>query len=396
MRATFKQEYDNPREFVDECVTGFIDASDSALAQARGQSFGMDGIGSEEASLRARTVWAGMKQARLFCVEPQRWFHAYNASDRYVEEKLCGLEWKPANPTAPAAQEAAEKIMEAYEQYGTHWPFPGQLPFDSIYLAYGDRLLISKSPLAFFTRMRPDAWDQLGRPSARLIGQLLTWQGEEAFVFTAMKLGEPTSRHRGLLDDRTFFQPGTILWSANYMDEEWLQPHSLDPWIVNILVNGINDHKKIIEEYRPTLGHKLERKKASKKARGFLPLPEPFYMCNLRDELLTAPARKPNRFPGRPMEWSHRWDVRGHECVRIERGELPIDDKLRAKLKKRGYRIYEGLTLGGAGDDANRLLKKGIRAPGPREWLAVLSYWRENFVKGPSDKPYIPAARFGV
>jgi len=38
-------------------------------------------------------------------------------------------------------------------------------------------------------------------------------------------------------------------------------------------------------------------------------------------------------------------------------------------------------------------LKRGVRAPAPQEWIAVLSYWRPSFVKGPEEKPYVPAAR---
>jgi hypothetical protein len=62
-----------------------------------------------------------------------------------------------------------------------------------------------------------------------------------------------------------------------------------------------------------------------------------------------------------------------------------------AKLKKREYKVYDGRVTDA--DDQARLLKRGIRGPGPDEWIAVLSYWRDAFVKGPEGKPYVPAAR---
>jgi hypothetical protein len=166
---------------------------------------------------------------------------------------------------------------------------------------------------------------------------------------------------------------------------------SLDPWIVSMMVRAVNEHKQIIQDYAPSLANRMDRKKVLKRSKQLLPLPAPFYMVNLKDELITAPVKKPTPLPGRPVEWSHRWDVRGHECCRIERGELPMDPKLKASLKRREYRISEGMAV--LPEDLMRLGKRGIRAPGPREWVAVLSFWREAAVRGPLNKPYIPAAR---
>jgi hypothetical protein len=114
-------------------------------------------------------------------------------------------------------------------------------------------------------------------------------------------------------------------------------------------------------------------------------------VVDLKDEFIVAPKKFMRTSSGRSIEWSHRWDVRGHECVRIERGQMPASPKDVENLKKRGYRIYEGMSL--LADDAVRLLVRGIRVPGPGEWIAVLSYWRDSFVKGPEEKPYVPAAR---
>lgn len=384
--------YATDKELVDDCVTAFLRAGDSALLQARGDSVGVDGITSERATQNARLFWSAMKQARLFTIHPERWKELYTLSDRFVEEQLCGQEWSPADPNRviDAAEEArAKKVMETYEEQGTHWPFPDPMPFDACFFGYGRRFEISRSPVAFHTRMTPEEWHLYGSPRVFLLGHLLAWSGDTPYAFTVIEFGESREAHAQMS-----INAGEIAFICSYLDGEWFQPHSLDPWILSMLVRTINEHKKIIQDYRPTLGQRLNRKKASKRVKQLLPLPAPFYMVSLKDELLVSPQKAPTTLPGRPVEWSHRWDVRGHECVRIERGELPLADKERVRLKKREYRIYEGMSL--SGDDANRLLKRGVRAPGPREWVAVLSYWREAMVKGPADKPYIPGARIGA
>lgn len=287
--------------------------------------------------------------------------------------------------------EDTERMLSAYEDYGVHWPFPDPLPFDSCFFCFGRRLNLAYSPVALHTRVHPSSLQEIGVSSVYLLGYLVAWEGDVPFVFTALQFGEGDGM--SAIDPVTGrVQPGaTVGLIRTYEDEQWTQPMSLDPWVLGMLVRAINEHKNIIDNFGPTLGSKMARKKASKGLKQLLPLPAPFYMVNLKDELIAAPLKKP-KFPvGRPTEWTHRWDVRGHECVRIERGLLPTEPRELARLKKRGYRIYEGMSLNA--EDAGRLLKRGVRAPGPQEWIAVLSYWRDSCVKGPEDKPYIPAAR---
>lgn len=280
------------------------------------------------------------------------------------------------------AEADAEKMVSVYEDYGFQWPFPDPLPFDSCFFAYGQKLNLTLSPTSLYTRFRRREHEALGEPDVYLLGHLLAWEGDIPFIFTLLDLHGPDGRAVAII--------------RAFGDGEWNQPMSLDPWILTMLIRTVNEHKSIIQDYSPSLANRLDRKQLSKRqpTKQFLPLPSPFYMVNLKDELIEKPKSNRPSLPGRPVEWAHRWDVRGHECVRIERGELPLTDKDRARLKKRDYRIYEGMSL--SADDAGRLLKRGVRAPGPREWIAVLSYWREAFVKGPADRPYVPAARFGA
>jgi hypothetical protein len=177
-----------------------------------------------------------------------------------------------------------------------------------------------------------------------------------------------------------------------YEGGEWMQPMTNDPWIISMLVKSINDHKQIVQAHPPSLSSRMARKDASKRRKELLPLPAPYYVVDLKDEFISLPfPGAARRVSGHAIEWSHRWDVRGHECIRVERGLMPADAKEVGKLKKRGYRLYEGTEI--SADDAARLGKRGVRAPAPREWIAVLSYWRDAYQKGPETKPYVPAAR---
>lgn len=278
--------------------------------------------------------------------------------------------------------EDTERLLNVYENFGVHWPFPSPLPFDSCFFCFGQRFDLSLSPVALHCRIRPEQLATFTQPEVYFVGYLLAWEGEVPYAFTVFKFGKGKEAGGGFGFIRT------------YEDDEWTQPMSLDPWILSSLVRSVNEHKHIIQDYRPTLTNRVDRKQASKPFKQLLPMPSPFYMLNLTDELISQPSSKPKMKAGRPVEWTHRWDVRGHECVRIERGEQPLPVKEVARLKARGYRIYEGMSL--TAEDAGRLLKRGVRAPGPHEWIAVLSYWREACVKGPEGRPYVPAARVGA
>jgi hypothetical protein len=282
--------------------------------------------------------------------------------------------------------EDVERLINVYEDQGLHWPFPDPLPFDSCFFSIGRRLNLSLTPSALQTRFRQDEFERMGAPDIFLVGYLVAWEGDVPFAFTVMQFGQGDGLGGINEPNKSVMGMGVA-----YEGGEWLQPMSLDPWIVSMMVRAVNEHKQIIQDYAPSLANRMDRKKVSKRSKQLLPLPAPFYMVNLKDELIAAPVKKPTQLPGRPVEWSHRWDVRGHECCRIERGELPIPEKLKASLKRREYRIHEGMAV--TSEDLGRLMKRGIRAPGPREWVAVLSFWRDAAIRGPKDRPYVPAAR---
>ena len=276
-----------------------------------------------------------------------------------------------------------EKLVSAYEDYGVRWPFPGQLPFDAVFLSFGMKLNLVLSPDPLHARIHASELSDLGARNVYLLGYLLSWEGDEPFIFSAVQFD--------MIEEDGSPAVG-VGFSSVYEGGEWMQPMTNDPWIISMLVNSINDHKQIVESHPASLSSRTARKDASKRRKELLPLPAPFYVVDLKDEFVSRPhSGAARRVSGRAIEWSHRWDVRGHECIRIERGVGPADPKEVTKLKKRGYRVYEAGEI--SADDAARLVKRGVRAPGPEEWIAVLSYWRDAYLKGPEGRPYVPAAR---
>jgi hypothetical protein len=374
--------YKNDKEFVDDCVQAFLACSASAIKQARDGATGFDGASDELATVNARRVWSALSRARLFCVRPERFLASNLVADRFTTEVLAKQKWE-AYSGAPVSERDSQALVEAYMEHGTAWPFPDPLPFDSMFICYGRRFDIAKSGLVLEGRVTNDMMEVLDNPDILLFGHLLWWEGDQKYAFSCIAPAPGPNSQMNVVAGT----PGFI----NSYDGEWAQPASLDPWILNMLVKSINEHKQVNQAWTQTLGQRMDRKKLGKLNKTVLPLPEPFYLVPLKDELIEPPEYRSNALVSKLVEWSHRWDVRGHEVVRVQRGKLPLLPEDAAKLKKREYKVYDGRVTDA--DDQARLLKRGIRGPGPDEWIAVLSYWRDAFVKGPEGKPYVPAAR---
>jgi len=174
---------------------------------------------------------------------------------------------------------------------------------------------------------------------------------------------------------------------------KWPSPMDMMRWITPLLLDLINEYRTVVLEQKPGLGMRRDWKKSGKRQGKAMPIPRPYYIVNLKQQVIDERMRKSVRGMSQtPKIYGHRWDVRGHECVKIQRGTLPIDPKLETKLLKAGYRIH---TMPGSipPDDYHRMLERRHATLKQGEWIAILSWWREAFVKGPPDAPYIPAIR---
>ena len=138
--------------------------------------------------------------------------------------------------------------------------------------------------------------------------------------------------------------------------------------------------KKAFRASRKRLGMRGEKK----------PIPPPFYVIQAGDVI---PETTPNDGTGGCWTLGHRIDVAGHWRMRIQRGELPIDNRLFDDLiDKRGYQFFYEY-----GEEPFEALvslnRRGIRPCGQGEWLAIKRTWIRSHERGPKDGPKVPAVR---
>ncbi len=343
-----------------------------------------NGITSQEIISRAQDIWKALQQARIFVVKPEDWESIYDASDKYT----CALNNLEQNPfTEKLTEESdarnftgAKRLISYFLENSCTIPFPSKLPFNSIFVCFGDE--VSLSWFQAHMRVGMSAIDANAIIGMLLYGFLLytSCDGDQIYDVIYIKTEEEKS------SGTAFFQSYDSR-NSTQLDGPWIQPTSLNPWTLPILVEAINDKEKLTLEV-PGLAAKMARKAFLKRHPGFLPVPMPFYTVKTKDGFVEGcVAKLPH--PGRSLEWSHRWDVRGHDCVRVQLGTLPLDPRIEKKLKKRNYRIYTETV---AQDDLELLMRRGV-VRRPDEWVAVLTYHRDAHIKGPEGKPYVPAVR---
>lgn len=322
---------------------------------------------AEEESKRVSTlVWAGLRNARIFELTADSYVALAAIADRYTTEKLAGI-----RHAEHYTSEQRRTIQQRVQEAGQHVPLPENLPFEACYLAWGAGVGLSDSVLRLYGTPDEtvDAMNRTGQGGS-LVGTLVQADGT---VTDILHLG------------------GYGMAFAQQREEGfWTNPMNLTPWIVTAALAGINEHQAlVVEGARRWEDQKIFKQAAKTDDSGVRrPIPPPYYTVYMRDQQIKESARREFR-RHRDVEWSHRWDVRGHEVARIQRGKLPIDPKLERQLTKRHYRIF---TLDRPDAEAYRvLMARGQPPPKLDEWVAVLASWRQPFVKGPAAAPYIPS-----
>lgn len=369
------------KDLADDCLESYFRACDSALAQSKGRSVGLDGFTDHDATQQARRVWTMLSTARVFVVDPIDYAKAYRAAD----EQTCGwagLTWDGV----PASRDEYEHLLGVYLDESVKVPFPDPLPFDSVFLGLGKQLALTEEQTAY--RITAESMRGIGVKRAQLLGFVMGTCGDRREVYAVIDFEATRLSGVGFVcthaNMRTLPGYGKDDWPS-----DWLQPGNLDPWVLTALVKAINDRKSVTVE-QPGLGAKMTRKAVMKRSGGAtLPLPRPYYVVHVADAVQQV-RQQAALLPPPSVAYSHRWDVRGHDCVRVARGKLPVDPETSVRLRKRGYVMYDVQPIA----DAHReiLDKRGIRR-GPDEWLAVLVYRRDAYVKGPASAPYVPATR---
>jgi hypothetical protein len=161
------------------------------------------------------------------------------------------------------------------------------------------------------------------------------------------------------------------------------------------LIEAINDHKSVIERRHGNIQRQYERGLRKRRRHRKRAAPPAFYTVLMDDTVVTYTATSKSKTESAPggegPDWEHRWEVRGHECLRVERGPLPMDSALERRLKTRHYQIYKNEKP--SVKVYQKLIDRGIEPKQPDEWMAILTFWKEPYIKGPEDKPLIPSIR---
>jgi len=368
------------KRLAEETVASYFEACESARSQSK-RAVGIDGITWKEATENARRVWALLSQARVFAFDPMQYAKFYHLADVHTCE-LAGFGWNEVTTST----EEARHLYSVYRDTAEKIPFPEKIPFDAVFIGFGKHLALSA--LQASMRITDETIRGMGVRSAQLYGFVLGTMGDVKEAYAVVKMEGRAVNGVGFVvtytNDRSIPGYGRDDWPC-----DWLQPANLDPWVIPLMVEAINEKKHLTLEH-PGLGVKMSRKAIMKRSTaGMLPLPMPYYVVTLKDSFAEEAVRK-LAGPGRSLTYSHRFDVRGHDCVRVAKGKLPLDREIGAKLRKRGYVIYDIQPI--AQEHFEILQKRGIRRE-PDEWIAVLVYHREAYIKGPEGAPYIPATR---
>lgn len=320
-----------------------------------------------------RLLWPDFTQSRIFEMDAASILDLTQMAASIVRPII--TENEEVDPTADYWIRRLRDLSRQVE-------YPSPLPFDRCYLAWGEGVPMGSGwyeddkKLADLSQLVAGNYGTGADEQTILLGTLLT--GNKA---SALFLGR---RDRTLGEESDILLRESVLWTK---DGGWTERGcgTLSPWILNAAVANINSHR-VVQQGSMRMRHELNR--MGKRLRVRMPVPPPYYVVPMRAQVMRRNSRKTMK-RSLDVEWSHRWDVRGHECAKVQRGRMPIDPKERDDLIKRGYDVF---TVGQLSPEAVEvMLTRGMEPRRPDEWVAVKVWWRDQIIKGPADKPYIPS-----
>jgi len=320
----------------------------------------------------AQKVWPYMRDAVIFELPPSAYRSLFTEFFDYC------IRTARLDPAVPITQHTPKQRKRVYDviESGADAPFPEKLPFKSCFFAYGAGVKEPGGEL-----LEREMFEKNGPQTnvGRLYGHLVTADG---MVIGFRHLMSPTQEGIAFTFDRN---------PSSALGEKWDRPHTLAPWVINALISYVNEHKTLVEQGKRSFGYERLVKRTSKQMNIKPPVPPPFYVVYLKDEFMRERVRERSSAIKRHIDWQHRWKVRGHDCIRFQRGPLPILPDIEEELTKRHYKIFTDTQPDA--DTFADLLKRGVPAKRNDEWIAILKYWRADYEKGPDGKPMIESVR---
>jgi hypothetical protein len=170
---------------------------------------------------------------------------------------------------------------------------------------------------------------------------------------------------------------------------EWNHPAACSSLTLANIVRFIEEHQVVIEQ-SPALRKTNDRiaRRISKAQRRKVE-PPPYYTVYIKDGVYDVKKQPVNEGVRGPLTYSH--DRAGGTYYKVRRGSLPLDSKEKTKLERRKYVVFEHEKP--YGEWAEAIKKRGARAKGPDEWIAILKWRRRDTVVRPDLPKYIPSVR---
>lgn len=331
---------------------------------------------SEKFQHECGKMYALLRQAKIFEIAPEAYVELHLQVDRYVTEEIAQLTFHdPRDEKVVVPEEEGALLYRRQMEAAEVLPFPDKFPFDVCWFAIAGG--VGLSDLQVQTRgLKGDSGIYL------LAGILAGEDGEHHELL----LSHGTNRRGDYID--------TNLHIVTHRVEEetsWQHQLCLAPFVLHALIDGVNDHQTTIVAQRKLSFHSQG---AIRKGLGDLglkrPIPPPFYTVYLRDKVIKEVIKG---WGGGKLraKYAHRFDVRGHWCFKIYRGQMPMDAEMELHLDKLRYNIFKNRPLDEVTIDALR--ERGQPQRADNEWIAIKKYWKNSYVKGPEDGPYVPSTR---
>jgi hypothetical protein len=323
----------------------------------RSDLWGYDPGGSIEEERKqaqmANRVWGLLNQANIFEVPSSLYTQLYQTADVHACREAAGL----------------GKLVRA-----TEVTFPENLPFDVCYLALDAPVKLTDLQQAVYkVPNRSEGGLVIG---AWLNGFLVSESESTSFVTIA----------------NTEDKSGLMIHGERMMGH-WCSPDTLSPWIISWLIEWINGHQTTIEEHTGKFSYRRSYKKKAGRFATPSRIPKPYYSIYMKDKKVQEDwVKRLSRALKKRRKQEHRSEVRGHLVLRYMRGSLPLDPKLEKRLRRDKRRKVFTVTKPDP-ETAFELAKRGIAPKQINEWIAVLIYYRKDFIRGPEGAPLIPAIR---
>lgn len=358
-------------------INNYLTTMDTLLRASRGEGQvrkdryphhkrGDFGEGDEHTKQLARKAWSDMREARIFEIPQVLAATLYHQVDLHLCD-LAGVEWTHPEAYADIPDEEVQRYTSIAIHHRKYQRLPEKMPFEKMYLEISPGITLNDT--------QKDLWGVKEKSERSILyGFLIT----PTSVTTLISVGK-------------YFSP-----QFEMVNNDWVRSMTSTPWWVSWMIEWINDHQTVIAE-GTNVGYRQAFKREAKKKSIKKPIPPPYYTVTMHDRLIEEDDWiKQLRMASRPspvkQKCQHQYDVRGHWCVRVMRGPLPLEPKLEKKLRQDKRRKIFTNSYPDA-ETAAKLAKRGVAAKRVDEWLAVLVYWRDDHKRGPEDGPYIPSIR---